>query len=436
MKSLAAALVALVTAACTRAPARQALGLDQAAESYARLVLALAQRDPDSLDSYRGPPAWLAAARARRATLADIGRDARLLAGTLESESIPSSSEAGTRRRFLVRQLRAVVARAEMLRGTRLSFADESSALFALEIPPPDSFLPPSRLEELRAALDRWLPGTGDIRARYLSFDRAFLVPTGRLQTVFERAVQGCRQVTLAHIELPRSERVDVEYVGDSAWSAFARYDGAFRSRIQVNTGLPLTIDRVLDLACHEAYPGHHTIGTLLERRFPGRIEFSVQFPFSPQSLLHEAAASVAGRLAFPDQTRVEFERQELFPLAGLGAGDVERYVRVNRLVDELSGVQLEIARRYIDGSLDFPRAARELEREALMPSADATLKFLNQYRSFAATYTIGREMLWREIAGGPSEPATGATWRAYEAIVSAAAQELNLQSTNRQFTR
>src|SRR5436190_907879 len=84
------------------------------------------------------------------------------------------------------------------------------------------------------------------------------------------------RSATAARIRLPPSERVDVSYVRDLAWSAFTRYEGGFRSTIRINAALPLTVDRAVDLACHEAYPGHHTIATLLEMRFSGRTEFLV----------------------------------------------------------------------------------------------------------------------------------------------------------------
>ena len=58
----------------------------------------------------------------------------------------------------------------------------------------------------------------------------------------------------------------------DLPWSAFTRYEGGFRSRVIVNGGVPLTVDAALDLACHETYPGHHTIsakrGRMRRKRF------------------------------------------------------------------------------------------------------------------------------------------------------------------------
>ena len=58
------------------------------------------------------------------------------------------------------------------------------------------------------------------------------------------------------HVELPPGESFTVEYVTGKSWSGYNWYQGNYRSLIQVNTDLPIYIDRALDLACHEGYPG------------------------------------------------------------------------------------------------------------------------------------------------------------------------------------
>ena len=75
--------------------------------------------------------------------------------------------------------------------------------------------------------------------------------------------------------------------------------------------------------------------------------------------------------------------------------------------------VHARIARQYLDGELDFPRASEALEREALMPSADATLKFLNRFRSYGATYTIGRDALSRYLDTHSTAGDPASRWRA-----------------------
>lgn len=411
----------LLTACGRQAPDAHARTLDRAAESYARLVLALGERDADSLDTFHGPPAWQSEARARRATLVNIRQSARSLVASLAAASGHAAGDE-VRRAFLTRQLDAIVARIDILLGARPSFADEVRALFGLHLPARDE-----AATSARAALDRLLPGSGDLVSRYAAFDRNFLIAPDRLDAVLSRAIAGCRAATVAHVSLPSAERVEVEYARDMAWSAFTRYEGGFTSRIQVNTDFPLTVDRALELACHEAYPGHHTIDTLLEARFgAGRVEFLVRPLFSPQSLLHEAASSLGGAMAFSESARIAFERDELFPLAGLDAADAERHVRVGRVLEQLRGVEAAIARRYLDGALDFPRASAALERDALMPSADATLKFLNQYRTYAATYTIGRDLLSRYIdAHSGAGDNANRRWRAYLELVTSPAQVL-----------
>jgi hypothetical protein len=436
-----AAVLALLVSACgDRAPGAPS-ALDAAAESYVRLVLALGERDADSLDTYHGPPAWQFEARARHATLADIRTAATSLADSLTSLTA-ANAEDEVRRQFLIRQLRASATRIDIVRGARPPFAEEARALFALgQVGQVGQAGRESTAA--RAELERLMPGRGDLAARYAAFDRRFLIPRDRLRAVLSRAIEGCRAATGEHVSLPPGERVEVEYVADLAWSAFTRYQGRFTSRIRVNTALPLTVDRALDLACHEAYPGHHAIDSLLEARFgSGRVELLVRPLFSPQSLLHEAASSGAADLAFPESARVAFERDELFPLAGLDPSGADGYVRVGRLVDRLHGVQADIARRYLDGQLDFSRASTALELDALMPSADATLKFLNQFRSYAATYTAGRDAFsryldahstdrgseHRRLAGAQARTrqASGADegrWRAYINVVTNAAQ-------------
>jgi hypothetical protein len=424
---MAALAAGVLVAACSRHAERSPGSLDAAARGYVRGVLALGERDSDSLDSYHGPAAWQAQARAQHSTLTQIRGDAVALAASLKTDRIDPERGDAARREFLIRQLEAVAARIDILQGSRPTFDEEARRLFHFDL---DSLgaanagTTAGDTQGVRAELDRLLPGRGDLAARYAAFDRQFLVLPDRLAALLARAIGGCRAATRAHAALPATERVEVDYVRDTPWSAFTRYEGRFVSRVHVNAALPLTVDRALDLACHEAYPGHHTINVLLESAFDDRRpEFLVQPLFSPQSALQEAAASLAPDLAFPEADRIAFERDELFPIAGLDAAGAARHVRVGRLVDRLRDVEITVVRRYVDGALDFPHAAAALERDALMVSADATLKFANQFRSYAATYTIGRDQLSRVVAGD---------WAAYVRAVTDPAQQLPQHATGR----
>ena len=60
--------------------------------------------------------------------------------------------------------------------------------------------------------------------------------------------------------------------------------------------------------------------------------------------------------------------------------------------MDQLHPAELAIARDYIDGRLEFARAATALEDQALMGHPEATLQYLNEFRSYVVTYTEGRD--------------------------------------------
>jgi hypothetical protein len=400
-------LAAAALWACRRvAPAPS---LDAEAEQYVRIVLALGDRDPDSLDFYAGPPAWKAEAHERNASFREITRSATGQIARLVHEA-SSSEEADARRAFLIRQLHAIVARSALLTGTRLAFDDESEAMFGIRLGSIDR----ETAAQARAEVDRLLPGRGSLVQRYAAFDRQFMIPPDRLAAVMTRSIDGCRRATLAHMTLPPGEHVIVEYVGGTPWSAFTRYEGHGQSRIQINAAFGLTVDRALQLACHEGYPGHHAINTWIDATLVGprhRVELTVQPMFSPQSLRTEGAATFAPELAFSDADRLAFERDELFPLAHLDGSAVAHYLQVERAVDDLRMPQAAIAREYLDGTLEFARASAALEARALMPSADATLKFFNEFRSYAVTYTLGHDEAARAVNAAAGD---AARWQTY----------------------
>jgi len=128
---------------------------------------------------------------------------------------------------------------------------------------------------------------------------------------------------------------------------------------------LPSYIDSAVDLGCHEGYPGHHTYNALLEQnlvRNKGWTEFSLYPLFSPQSLLAEGSANYGIELAFPGDERIEFEREHLFPLAGLDASDAARGFKSSGIIAKSQVIPALGARTLNELSLargNFRRAFR-----------------------------------------------------------------------------
>ena len=417
MKIVVAA-VAAAAVACAQDSDMNTLG-----ERYVRLVLAMGQHDADYVDAYYGPPEWRTEVNAQKIPLAEITSRAAALAEEIAAAAPPGSADELTRLRhdYLARQLEALRARAAMLTGTRLSFDEESQALYDAVAPTHTE----AEFASVLAALEAKLPGKGSLVDRYDEFRKQFVIPPDRLDAVFKAAIDGCRSRTLQHIQLPPGESFTVEYVTGKSWSGYNWYQGNYRSLIQVNTDLPIYIDRAIDLACHEGYPGHHVYNVLLEKnlvRDRGWREFSVYPLFSPQSLIAEGTANFGIEVAFPRTDRLEFERSVIFPAAQLKSEMATAYYDVLALVERLSYAGNEAARRYLNGQIDARAAAEWLERYGLYsrPRAEQRVRFIDQYRSYVINYNLGKDMVAAHVeARGGTADNPAKRWDEFAKLIS-----------------
>jgi len=396
------------------------------AERYVRLVLAVGQHDADYVDAFYGPPEWRQAAEAEKLPLATIDQQAEALekdiAAVTAASPVARDAELWVlRRHYLARQMSALRARVAMLQGTRLTFDEESRALYDAVAPTQAEAEFATVLKQLEARL----PGDGSLIERYDRFKQAFVIPTARVDRVFREAIRACRDRTLAHVELPTAERFTVEYVTGKSWSGYNWYQGGYKSLIQVNTDLPIYIDRAIDLACHEGYPGHHVYNVLLEKhlvRDRGWLEYTVYPLFSPQSLIAEGTANYGIEVAFSPSDRMTFEREVLFPLAGLDGKRVQEYYDVLALVDRLSYAGNEAARRYLDGTIDRAGAVAWLEKYALYttPRAEQRVKFIDQYRSYVINYNLGKDLIRTYLTRKAGRQASASRlWAEFTALLS-----------------
>ncbi|MEM9388164.1 MAG: hypothetical protein AAGA68_24130 [Pseudomonadota bacterium] len=378
--------------------------VDVLAREYVSLELAMGRHDPAHVDAYFGPKELVALADQAELSPAQIIEQADALVERLEPLLSVREGRPRDRLRGLLARLTALRTRASMAQGERLSFDEEARALFGVTPPRYEA----AHFDALLVDIEALLPGEGPLADRVSGFLKSFEVPAERLDAVFQAAIGECRTRTLAALELPAQERFTLEYVSDKPWSGYNWYQGDSESLIQVNTDLPQQINRAVDLGCHEGYPGHHTYQTLQELNLAqgeGWIEYTVQPLFSPSALLAEGSANYGIRVAFPGEEQVEFERRVLWPLAGLEAGEAERYYALQRLRARLSYARNEAARGYLDGRMTREQAVDWIVRYNLVDLAQAekSVDFIETYRSYVVNYNLGQDLVrdYVERVGG-----------------------------------
>ncbi len=388
-------------------PRSPASALDAVAEAYVRLVLAVGVHDPDYVDAYYGPEGWREEAKAAARPPGVLHDEALRRIAELNAMKLPKDEQVLLRRTYLLHQLGSLARRCRILEGAKLTFDEESKALYDAVAPT----RPESYYAGVLQQLDRLLPGSGPLLGRLEAFKKEFVIPPARLDAVFSAAIQEARRRTKEHLLLPPEESFEVEYVTGKPWSAYNWYKKNFHSVIQVNTDLPIYIDAAVQLAAHEGYPGHHAYNALLEWhlvRERGWIEFTVYPLFSPQSLIAEGSANYGVEIAFPGDEREAFERDVLFPLAGLDRRRAGIYSDVMAVMKGLDFAQNEAARRLVNGEIGEKEAAEWLTRYALMlpDRAAQRVRFIQKYRSYVINYNLGQDLVrsYVERRGGTAD--------------------------------
>jgi hypothetical protein len=414
MRNAFLAVSLLLLQACASAPAPSTATLDDHAAAYVRLALALGEHDADWVDAYYGPPEWREAVKSEKKTLPAIEAESAALRAAVGRTPVPADRMLALRRNYLLEQLQAVITKARLLQGAKLSFDEESRLLYGVAAPALDDAF----FEEALQALEKELPGSGPLADRVEAYRKRFYIPAEKVDAVVRAALQECRARSLRHMTLPEGEQFTLEYVTDKPWSGYNWYKGVYTSLIQINTDLPMSIQRPVDLACHEGYPGHHAYNVLLEKnlvRDRGWVEYSIYPLNSPQSMIAEGTGNYGIEMAFPGEERQRFERDVLFPLAGIDPAEAERFYRVTELTRKLGYASTEVARRYLDGRMTREEAQRWLERYGLSTPARAAqqLDFAERYRSYVINYTLGRDLVRTHVEK------SGRGWDAFLELLS-----------------
>ncbi|HXV59505.1 MAG TPA: hypothetical protein VEK15_02340 [Vicinamibacteria bacterium] len=364
MTKLGAVLAVSAFIACSE-------GVDAHARRYVELSLAWNEHDAGYVDAYFGPD--LPAPKMTREAIREqaIGLSSAL------------GETPGERGRNLRRLVDSLVGRIDVVEGRIVSFDDESMAV--------NGVVPPELETDIPVELD----GT---------FERP-VVSASAIDAVLAAALAECRTRTKRLIDLPDTENVRLELVHGEPWAAYHLYEGRYQSVVQFNLDFPLFVDRAIDEICHEAYPGHHVQQVLVERHLVekrGFIEYSVRPLFGPMSFLAEGSANYALELLFPGDERMAFERDVLFPLAGLEPSAAPVCDRLRRRRKLLQPAIVDVARQNLDGELDLYSAILRLEKQGVVEPR-ASLEFAWRYRSQIAAYTYGESLVRRRLEKEPS---------------------------------
>ena len=368
-------------------------------EEYLRLGLALGRHVDGFVDAYYGPPELRAQAEAEPpqapATLADRAR--RLLA-ELETDGDLDAH----RRTWIAAQVRGLHTSARKLAGDDISYLDEIEACYGVRPSRPDE----DQFAEAHRRLDAVLPGTGALADRYNDWREAQVVPPGKLDAAIHSLADDFRSRTQETFGLPEGEQVDFVLEHDKPWSGFNYYLGGFRSRVAMNTDLPVLSLTLAHVVAHESYPGHHTehcrkeAGLVRQRR---QMEESIFLVGTPQCLIAEGLADLGLEVIAGERSEPLVE-SHLKPL-GIPY-DAGTAAEVARAGEQLAAVSGNTAIGIHDQGWTPEQAVSYMEKWGLQSQKRAAkrLEFLTDptWRAYQFCYIDGLR-LCRSFVGGDS---------------------------------
>ena len=369
-------------------------------EEYLNLGLALGRHIEGFVDYYYGPPALAerAAAGAPEPPGA-LAERARRLLGELDA----GGEVEADRRRWLAAQVRGLHTTARKLAGDDIGYLDEIEACYGVRPAPVDE----DRLAEAHQRLERVLPGSGELAGRYTAWREAQVVPPEQLRPALDSLAEDFRSRTDRLFGLPEGERVDFELVDHRPWSGFNYYLGGLRSRVAINTDLPVLSLSVGHLVAHEAYPGHHTehcrkeVGLVRRRR---HLEESIGLVGVPQCLIAEGLADLGLEVLAGARPEPVIESH----LKPLGVPyDAEMAATVTEAAELLGSVRGNAAIGIHEHGWSFDDAVAYTERWALTTRARASksVEFLVDptWRAYPFCYIDGLRLCRRFVAGDPA---------------------------------
>jgi len=369
-------------------------------EDYLRLGLALGCHIDGMVDAYYGPPELAARTQAEGpAAPAVLVEQARRLLGALDVDGDLDSA----RRTWLSAQVRGLHTSARKLAGEPIAYLDEIEESYGVRPVLVDE-------DDLAAAhrhLDDILPGTGPIAERYQEWRESQAVPPDRLEAAVQELAEDFRARTQAAFGLPEDERVDFELVTKQPWAGFNYYLGGLRSRVAINTDLPVLAPSLGTLVAHEAYPGHHTehcrkeVGLVRRRR---QLEETIFLVGTPQCLLAEGLADLGLEVILgrrPEAVLAAHLRPLGIPY------DADLVAEVSAAGEVLAAVRGNAAILLHDRGRSVDEAVAYLTRWALLspPRAAKAVEFLVDptWRAYVFCYIEGVRRCRAYVGGDPA---------------------------------
>lgn len=389
--------------------------IDDIANDYVKLTLAAAQHVPDIYESYEGPESWKAEAAAAKIEPSTIIQRSGALIERLDRLPKAELPLLAQRHAWLRANLVSLRMQMEAKGGAKWPVGEEVRLRYGFT---PD-FRPLAEYDAILARLDKQLSGGGTLSERIARLREGSRVPKDKVQAVQQAALVECRRRAASKLKFPVGESVETRWGDDPLFGGSNIYEGNGHSVSEFSRAYAWEVDQILWVTCHEMYPGHHlhfatqSAELFKKRRWP---EFSIWQAAGPMIPAAEAVAEYGVGLAFPIEERIRFERDVLYPLAGLTMGNPDEWRAYWTAKWDMLGATSSVAQLYLDGKLDKEQARAAFMKYRMMnrDGADKIVPVLDHVGSYIIASDVGWMTIDRRLRNRPEAE----QWRTFQQIL------------------
>lgn len=354
-------------------------------KDYVTLAWRLEKYSEGFVDAYCGPPSIKnTVAKEEKLPLDTLSEDADHLIDTIPSEDIP-------RKIFLEKQMRGIKTTIEVLQGADIDFVSQVEKFF--DITPQK--VPDDQLESNKQVLSNIFKTTDLITA--VKEWRSQKEIEGKLLTqCIDLLFTECRNRTKKILDLPEDEEANFVLVKNKPWGGYNWYLGEYRSKIEINTDVPINITGLPSLVSHEAYPGHHTEHSIKEKVLycnKGYTEASIFVYNTPECIISEGIATAGFDMIFTKKEAFSFLKNHLNVNI-----DVEKDIAVSEALTKLSASSGNAALLLHQENAEPEQVIQYLQNMGLSSKkrAEKQLEFMTHplFKVYVFNYYMGKKLI------------------------------------------
>ncbi|MFX1323575.1 MAG: hypothetical protein ACFE8N_01365 [Promethearchaeota archaeon] len=316
------------------------------------------------------------------------------------------------RERYLEKMLLSMKTSIEILNGTNLPFKEQIYRLYDIVLEPVNE----SELDELKEDIIDAYSGSKGFEEKMVKLRKQRTIPKHKVFEFFKTAINIVRNRTqeLFINLLPKEEKVIIKLIEEdkedkAKWNYYERYQGKFRSLIEVNPNYNMYWTTLLSSAAHEGYPGHHMEFTIKEQKLCfnlNQFEHLVLLLNSPKLIISEGIADIAINMLYTYREHAKIAIEN-FCLNPSKMDTIDLLTQQYEIRDKihlfsynlayLSLVEKWSEKKLLNYATSFEIYSKETIKNLLLLTNDQV------YASTLFSYTLGRNLLVNRYGGFPS---------------------------------